>query len=208
MIDTVHDWCTKWRLKVNSNKSQVMRFRPQSITKTTYDFKFGGVSLSVVPHYKYLGVILDEHLQFCTNARPLAAAGGQALGKIYAVHKKLYGLGYSLFTQLFQSYVDPILTYASGVWGAKKFSFPDAIQIRAKECFLGTKDLLLIWPLMVIWTGDPPIPNNIFVCYAYGINYAAWIMIGPARKFSIGIMIFVNITGPAMLKMIFLPWHG
>ena len=43
MIDTVHFWCTKWRLKVNSNKSQVMHFRPQSITKTTYDFKFEGV---------------------------------------------------------------------------------------------------------------------------------------------------------------------
>ena len=137
MINTVHDWCTKWRLKVNSNKSQVMHFRPQSITKTTYDFKFGGVSLSVVPHYKYLGVILDEHLQFCTNARTLAAAGGRALGKIYAVHKKLYGLGYSPFTQLFQSYVDPILTYASGVWSAKKFSFPHAIQNRAIRMFLG-----------------------------------------------------------------------
>ena len=137
MINTVHDWCTKWRLKVNSNKSQVMHFRPQSITKTTYDFKFGGVSLSVVPHYKHLGVILDEHLQFCTNARTLAAAGGRALGKIYAVHKKLYGLGYSPFTQLFQSYVDPILTYVSGVWGAKKFSFPDAIQNRAIRMFLG-----------------------------------------------------------------------
>ena len=115
MIDTVHDWCTKWRLKVNSNKSQAMHFRPQSITKTTHDYKFGGVSLSVVPHYKYLGVILDEHLQFCNNARTLAAAGGRPLGNICAVHKKLYGLGYSPFTQLFQSYVNPILTYASGV---------------------------------------------------------------------------------------------
>ena len=88
-------------------------------------------------HYKYLGVILDEHLQFCTNARTLAAAGGRALGNIYAVHKKLYGLRYSPFMQIFQSYVDPILTYASGVWGAKKFSFPDAIQNRVIRMFLG-----------------------------------------------------------------------
>ena len=199
MIDTVHNWCTKWHLKVNSSKSQVIRFRPQCITKIAYDFKFGGVSLSVVPHYKYLGVILDEHLQSCTNARTLAAAGRRALGKIYAVHKKLYGLGYSPFTQLYQSYVDPILTYASGVWGKKK-SFPDAIQNRAIRIFLGSTDLLLSWPLMAGWAGDPPIPNDVFICYAYGINYAAWIMIGSTRKFSIGIMIFTNITGPATLK--------
>ena len=136
MIDTVHDWCMKWRLKVNFRKWYTSDC--SLLEKTRYDFKFGGVSPSVVPHHKYLGVILDEHLQFYTNARTLpAAAGGRALGKIYVVHKKLYGLGYSLFTQLFQSYIDPILTYASGVWGARKFSFPDAIQNRVIRMFLG-----------------------------------------------------------------------
>ena len=122
---------------VNPQKSQFLHFRPKSHTITNYLFKFGQVELSVVHQYKYLGVIYDEFCNFDIAARTLAAAGGRALGEIYCIKRKLSGVGFKTFTKLTESYIDPIVTYASSVWGLKSFSFPGATQNRAVRMFLG-----------------------------------------------------------------------
>jgi hypothetical protein len=64
MLDKMHDWCAKWRLKVNETKSNIVYFRPSRFEQISYDFKYGHVNLKTVGEYKYLGVILDEHLNF------------------------------------------------------------------------------------------------------------------------------------------------
>ena len=45
-------------------------------------FTLGGSIIETVSKYKYLGVILDEHLTFNEYAKTLADAGGRALSKI------------------------------------------------------------------------------------------------------------------------------
>ena len=130
-------WCRKWRLMVNQ-KSQILHFRPKSHKMTNYLFKFGQVELSVVHQYKYLGVTFDEFCNFyIAGRRILATARGRALGKIYCIKRKLSGVGFKTFTKLFESYIDPIVTYASSVWGLRYFFFPDATQNRAVRMFLG-----------------------------------------------------------------------
>ena len=88
MLDTVYEWCSKWRLKVNVIKSQIVHFRPRKVPCSTQPFIFGSQLLDTVSQYKYLGVIFDEYLSLDIAARTLAAAGARALGKIYSVHKK------------------------------------------------------------------------------------------------------------------------
>lgn len=132
-LNTLHAWWRKWRMKINSKKSQVVHYRK----KTEVIFTLGGVTLDLVEQYKYLGVILHEYMDFGVTADVLAASGGRVLGAIASKYFKIDGLGYSTYTKLFHSGVTPILDYCAGVWGYGEFSKIDTVQNRCCCIFLG-----------------------------------------------------------------------
>ncbi len=86
--------------------------------------------------YKYLGIILDEYLDFNINATVLASSASRALGSIYTKFAKLKRIGFSTFTILFHSGVLPILDYCSGIWEYQSFGQIFTIQNRAICFFL------------------------------------------------------------------------
>ena len=137
MIKMVEKWCMEWKLEVNVKKTKVVHFRPKSKAITTASFPYGGRNIEIVSSYKYLGVIFDEFLEFDEGVKALAGAGGRGLGKIFATHKRLHGMGFNTFTQLFENMVDPIILYGAGVWGLKRFGCTEAVQNRAQRMFLG-----------------------------------------------------------------------
>ena len=79
-LDAVYKWCRKWRMVVNQDKTQVVHFRTPRQNLTSASFSFGDKMLSIVKEYKYLGVYFDEHLNFKSNAAPLAGSASRALG--------------------------------------------------------------------------------------------------------------------------------
>ena len=64
MLDHMYSWCLKWKLKLNIEKSNVIHFRPKRHIKSEYRFTYGNDTLTIIDKYKYLGVILDEFLNF------------------------------------------------------------------------------------------------------------------------------------------------
>ena len=66
----------------NDLKCGIVHFRNTSSKKSEVVFTLGGSIIETVSRYKYLGVILDEHLTFKECARTLVEAGGRALSKI------------------------------------------------------------------------------------------------------------------------------
>ena len=94
-----------------------------------------------VKQYKYLGVILHEHVDFGVTAEVLAGAGARALGSILHKYKKMNGLGYYTYSKLYQSCVCPVLDYASEIWGYKGYDKIDRIQNRAIRAYLGVHSL-------------------------------------------------------------------
>lgn len=137
MFNEIQKWCFKWRLNVNCNKTKVVHFRPASKTRTNYQFKYNGMVLEIVEQYKYLGIVLNEFLDFKCTAKVLASAAGRALGKLWNVYKGFNGLNYKSYTKLYETYVDPILLYCSSVWGANEISYCNSIQNRAIRWYLG-----------------------------------------------------------------------
>ena len=70
MLKHVELWCAKWRLKVNTDKTNIVHFRKKNTRITRFNFYFDGIVLNIVDRYKYLGTMLQEHLdmlhqQFC-----------------------------------------------------------------------------------------------------------------------------------------------
>ena len=117
LLGIMSDLCYKWRLKVNKNKTKIIHFRTVRKAPTNRVFKYGNDDLEVVSRYKYLGIILDEHLKFDTCSKSLAESGGRALGSVISKFRNLKNTGYSTFKKMFDMAVKPILEYAGRVWG-------------------------------------------------------------------------------------------
>ena len=61
---TQTQWCYRWRLSINNTKSGVVHFRCNRVRRTEFKFQLAGTDVEVVSEYKYLGVVLDEHLTY------------------------------------------------------------------------------------------------------------------------------------------------
>ena len=118
MLTTMYDWCMKWRLNINVAKSNVIHFRKKRIKETDFNFTFGPNNITSTCKYKYLGVILDEHLTFQYCIKTLNDSSGWALSGIISKFKCYKDVGYKTFTKLLNGIVLPVLDYGSGVWGA------------------------------------------------------------------------------------------
>ena len=137
LLDTLHDWCKRWRVLINTDKSKVVHFRRGRRQRTEFVFKVGDNILEVTEKYKYLGVIFSEKGDFSLNATNLAKGGGRALGSIITKLRNLKEFGINTYEKLYHSCVVPILDYQSSVWGYKDYSDIDSVQNRSIRYFLG-----------------------------------------------------------------------
>ena len=80
MLHTLGEWCCKWGLTINGNKSKVMHFRSQSVDKTGFQFICADETLEIISQYKYLGLILTEHLDYLQMTKCVAKSASRAVG--------------------------------------------------------------------------------------------------------------------------------
>jgi len=136
MLNAVSEWCSTWKLSINVNKTKIIHFRPQSIRKSEVIFQCSDYIIEYCDSYKYLGVWMNEHLNFSKHTKELAKAASRALGSLMSKMVDTGGLTYNVYTKLYSSTVEPILMYGSGIWGIKQFSCITAVQNRACKYFL------------------------------------------------------------------------
>ena len=128
-------------MAINYDKTNVVHFRRRNKALTKEIFKCGSEILKVVSQYKYLGIILNEFLNFNNTADMLASAAGRALGSIIGKAKNNKDLGYHAFTTLYNNCVVPVMDYASAVWGRKTYKICDNVQLRACRFHMGISRL-------------------------------------------------------------------
>ncbi len=144
LLDLLYDWCSKWRLSVNTDKTKVMHFRNKNTERSEFPFNINHAGLEIVSSYKYLGVVLEEHLDYTKTAEILSAAAGRALGAVINRVKFNKDLGYRTYTTLVNSCVVPILLYGSGSWGQKYYKCCDDVLLRASRFYMGVHRLAAI----------------------------------------------------------------
>ena len=66
-------------MSINKDKTQIVHFHNPSIPKSPQDFVLGDQTLCIVNNYKYLGLILAEHLDYKIMVRTVATAANRAL---------------------------------------------------------------------------------------------------------------------------------
>ncbi len=89
-------WCDKWHMSLNTDKTQIVHFRTQSHSRTQYVFKYGDYDIKLVPLYKYLGLVLNEHLDNQLMDKVVAKSANRALGLLIAKSKVTVGMPYDV----------------------------------------------------------------------------------------------------------------
>ena len=137
MLNTLHSWCESWQLHINTNKTKIVHFRLKSQPRTSFKFKWDPSELEVVPSYKYLGVCLDEHLDYQNCVTALSESARKALGLLIAKSKQFGNFPFEAFSSLYESLVIPRMDYGAGVWGYRTFPKLQTIQNKAIRHILG-----------------------------------------------------------------------
>ncbi len=83
-LNIMYDWCTRWNMTVNTDKTQIVHFRTQSKEQTGFMFIYGEQNINVVSQYKYLGLILNEHLYYAMMTKMVAKSAGRSIGLLIA----------------------------------------------------------------------------------------------------------------------------
>jgi hypothetical protein len=72
MLKTLNLWCTKWRIMINQDKTQIMHFRKKRTVRSIYDLSFGAMLLKYTCSYKYIGFLFDEYITFEKGIKSLS----------------------------------------------------------------------------------------------------------------------------------------
>ncbi len=138
----IENWCKKSRLKVNTGKTNLLQFMKRKRGKTVFEFMFDNTESNIVDRYKYLGTILNEHLDFLVKSSVLSEAADRALGAVISKFKGLTNVGFNTFDKMYHSSVVTIIDYGSGIWGYKQYGDGDKIQFTAIQYVLGVHSKL------------------------------------------------------------------
>ena len=137
MLNQVNSWCSKWGMKINASKTQIVHVRNHQRPRSSFVFKCGDATLSYAEYYKYLGYTIHEFLTNDENVNVLSNAASRSAGRIINIFRKLKNLGIKTYESLYKSYVLPIMNYGSAVWGFAQYSKPQILQNRLSRFYLG-----------------------------------------------------------------------
>ena len=112
MLDIMGTWCKNNLL--SSSKSNILQFRNPSEPQSSVTLSISDDAISYTSLYKYLGLVLTEHLDYSIKAKIVAQSANRAFGPLIAKSKAFGGLQYGPFTKryelvirgLFKHYVD------------------------------------------------------------------------------------------------------
>ena len=137
MLNTLHEWCIKWRLLINQEITKIIHFRPVAAQKAHFDFKCGELVIEKASTYKYLGLWFHEHWDMKLAVNELTKSASRALSALYAKFLTVGGMDYDVFCKLYEFLVEPVLLYSACLWGLSEQKKVNTVQNKACRYFLG-----------------------------------------------------------------------
>ena len=135
VIDVVHSYCRKWRLKANVSKSAAMTFGKGSVEGS---WKWGEKDLPRVSKYTYLGIDFAESGAWDVHMKKVVASGKKKVNQLHSVisNRDIYLSAHRL---LLLAVVRPTLEYGSKVLEANKAQAGalESVVLGGAKCILG-----------------------------------------------------------------------
>ena len=127
------------------------------------EFKVGNQNVEYISVFRYLGVHVNERLDYSCTADTLSKAGGRALGSVFSKIQNYREVGYKTYSKLYHSCVVSVIDYCSGIWGFKQFDKIDMVQNMGygvsnsliKLIWYKIEQLGILWELLILaFTGN------------------------------------------------------
>lgn len=157
-LNSISAWCDNWLMSLNGSKCKVVSFsRKQSLSLHSY--LLYNSPLSVSTSYKYLGVHLSDNLSWSNHIDAITSSASKTLGYL---RRNLFSAPPHLRKLAYETYVRPILEFASAVWNPHQkylINQIESIQNRAARFITSTysrqasvsflKNSILLQPLEI-----------------------------------------------------------
>ena len=126
-------------LEVNLDKTNVMVFRKGGHLSVTEKWWFGNEQLKVTNQYKYLGIVFTTKLSLRTGWLETAKRARRGVIAIIKTMRILNTSDSVFFWKMFDTQIEPILTYGAEVWGLRRNKPMETVHTFAiKHFFIGT----------------------------------------------------------------------
>ena len=80
MLNELSNWCEDNRMAINNSKSKVVHYRPESVPRSSLCFCCCSSNIEIVDRYVYLGLTIQEHIDWNITANIVAQSANRALG--------------------------------------------------------------------------------------------------------------------------------
>lgn len=132
-LELLSDFFTKWKLKLNPDKTESIMF---SRKRTVPDrkIKFKNYTIPWSRQVKYLGVTLDDKLNWGKNTDNLVLKGAKTTNALRPVLNRKSKLSSTTKLRIYSTLIRPCITYAAPVWCSitdNKYSKLQVIQNKA-----------------------------------------------------------------------------
>ena len=138
-LDILSEYCSKWKLTVNIDKTKIMVFRKGGSLPRNMNFTYDGKNVEIISKFVYLGITFSTGGSFNETHKTLS---GQALKAIFKLNQYLYHfteLSSKHVLELFDKLIKPILCYGSEVWGFSKPVQQERVHLQFCKKLLGVK---------------------------------------------------------------------
>ena len=129
-LNLLSDYCTRWKLKVNASKTNILIFRKGGALPRNLVFTYEHQVIEIVKTFKYLGIVFTTGGSFSEAQNTLA---GQAQKAIFKLNKYLYKFTFVApkhKLELFDKLISPILNYSCEVWGFCQANAIERVQMQ------------------------------------------------------------------------------
>jgi len=117
-LTRIHKYFVKWKIKVNCEKTQAIlfKFNQSSKRNPTRDLYFNGSLINFKTDVTYLGIIIDEKLNFGKHIESCRVKALNSFKAIYPLLNRRSKLSTESKLTLYKVIIRPKITYGSPVW--------------------------------------------------------------------------------------------
>ena len=132
-LKEINSYFSKWKITINAEKSQHIFFTTR-ILLSNCKLKINHKEVPKVSCVKYLGVHIDQCLNWGKQVTATVKKGQQAFGMLYPMLCRDSRLSSNNKLLIYKQMIRPILTYGSLVWGTAAKIHINRLQILQNKC--------------------------------------------------------------------------
>jgi hypothetical protein len=138
-LDILYEFCNKWKLKVNEDKTKVIIFRKGGFLPRDLVFSYNGKPLEIVNRFCYLGVVFTSGGSFSEAQKTLASQAQKAAFKLKGYLFKFIDISTHHLLELFDKLISPIINYSGEIWGFCQASQIERVHLQFCKSILNVK---------------------------------------------------------------------